>query len=39
MVKNNFSHAKNLACIAFLLSVSVNAAEVKTLADLDVLQG
>ncbi|HHQ5987665.1 TPA: type IV pilus biogenesis protein PilP [Enterobacter asburiae] len=39
MVKNNFSHAKNLACIAFLLSVSANAAEVKTLADLDVLQG
>ncbi|WP_127881804.1 type IV pilus biogenesis protein PilP [Enterobacter asburiae] len=39
MVKINFSHAKNFAYIVFLLSVNVNAAEVKTLADLDVLQG
>ncbi|TCD12253.1 type IV pilus biogenesis protein PilP [Lelliottia amnigena] len=39
MVKINFSHAKNNAFIAILLSVNVNAAEVKTLADLDLLQG
>lgn len=39
MVKINFSHAKKLAFITMLLSVNINAAEVKTLADLDVLQG
>ncbi|HAT2303988.1 type IV pilus biogenesis protein PilP [Citrobacter freundii] len=39
MEKIKFSHAKNFAYIAILLSVNVHATQTKTLADLDELQG